>query len=389
MKVAIVHDWLTGLRGGERCLLAFLKLYPDADIFTLLHVPGTTTEEIDSRIKQSSFISFLPKAASYYRYLLPFYPLAARQLDLREYDLVISLSHAAAKNVRINKESKHICYCFTPMRYIWDQAGSYFGKLTPFLWPVIKVLRIWDKRGSQGVDQFVAISRFIAARIRCYYKREAEVIFPPVATGWISPLESYEKGAAFLYAGALVPYKRPDLVVKAFNRLDEELWIVGSGPEEEYLRTIASGNIKFFGKVSDAKLAEAYRRCRALIFPGKEDFGMIPVECMAAGRPVIARQAGGASETVLGVMPVQGAVESDKATGVFFSNDSEQEEDLLFEAIKYFIANEECFKPENCIKQAQKFSFERFKEDWIKVSGPSISELYEQGEYAKAKTAAL
>ncbi|MFM1849081.1 MAG: hypothetical protein RL417_2555, partial [Pseudomonadota bacterium] len=162
MKVAIIHDWLTGLRGGERCLQAFLEMYPEADIFTLVHVPGSTAPEIDARVKETSFLQKLPGVRRYYRALLPLFPRAIRSFDLSGYDLVVSLSHAAAKNVQVPQGTLHLCYCFTPMRYIWDQVGVYFGRFTPLLWPIIRALRSWDRRGSKGVDHFIAISDFVA-----------------------------------------------------------------------------------------------------------------------------------------------------------------------------------------------------------------------------------
>ncbi|MDP1591074.1 MAG: glycosyltransferase, partial [Prosthecobacter sp.] len=300
MKVALVHDWLTGMRGGERCLLAFLRLYPRADIFTLLHLPGRTSAGIDERVRGTSFLQRLPGIAKYYRLCLPLFPLAVRGFDFTGYDLVISLSHSAVKNIRVPAGCVHVSYCFTPMRYIRDQAWQYFGLATPFLWPVLALLRRWDRRGAQGPDAFVAISRFIAARIRHFYGRDSEVIYPPVDTSWIARAGSGSRGRAFLYAGALVPYKRPELIVRAFNELAEPLWVVGSGPLLSRLKRIAGPNIHFFGQVSDAELSRFSAECRALIFPVREDFGMVPIECLAAGRPVIGLYEGALRETLRG-----------------------------------------------------------------------------------------
>lgn len=374
MKVALVHDWLTGLRGGERCLQAFLSLYPDADIFTMIHVPGSTSPQIDKRVKQVSFMNYLPGVRYYYRLLLPFYPLAIRQLNLEGYDLVISLSHAAAKNVHISEPTRHICYCFTPMRYIWDQAWTYFGALTGVLWPLIKVLRLWDQKRSVGVSRFVGISNFIRARIRCFYHKGADVVYPPVDTAWLNPsigqqARSLRTPAAFLYAGALVPYKRVDLIVEAFNKLGLPLWIAGSGPEEAKLKRMAASNIQFFGHVSDAELAEFYRSCRALLFPVKEDFGLVPVECMAAGRPVIALYEGACKETILGLKPWDKKANKDlaegSATGVFIKRTRKSGRlAALVESIEYFLQHESEFSKEACLKQAQRFSLKRFYADW-------------------------
>lgn len=371
MKVALVHDWLNGMRGGERCLEAFLAMYPDADIVTLLHVPGSTSARIDSRVTQVSWLNQLPRVQCYYRYLLPLFPLAIRDLDLRGYDLVVSLSHAAAKNIRVPKGVPHVSYCFTPMRYIWDQSREYFGNATPFLWPVIQGLRRWDRRGGAAPEALVAISRFIAARIRCFYGRRAEVIFPPVDTSWITPAAPGTPGEAFLYAGALVPYKRVELIIEAFNRLpDQKLWIVGSGPLEERLKLMAKSNTEFFGRVPDAELARYYARSRAILFPATEDFGMIPIEGMAAGRPVLGMDDGALRETILGVRywndsdQISGLA-AREATGVFIrKTNTGAGLDEFLATIRYFIEHEGDFLPENAVRQAQRFSPERFQSSW-------------------------
>ncbi len=364
MKVALVHDWILGMRGGERCLLNFIQMYPDADIYTLFHRPGTTSQEIDKRVKKVSFLGRLPWAHKFYRYLLPLFPAAINSFKLDGYDLVISLSHAAAKNVKVPRGVHHICFCFTPMRYIWDQAEEYFGRATRFLWPIINYLRDWDMRGSKGVSIFVGISKFVAARIRLFYGRSAEVIYPAVETSWIKPATA-RFGSAFLYAGALVPYKRVDLVVEAFNQLGEELWIAGAGPEEERLRQIAAPNVKFFGRVSDSELAECYRNCRALIFPGTEDFGLIPIECMAAGRPVIGAYSGALRETHNGIRPwINSSILAKDSTGVFIERGREGDVTALVEAVRCFLDREKEFSSEVCQKQAQRFSPESFTNNW-------------------------
>jgi glycosyltransferase involved in cell wall biosynthesis len=375
MKVALVHDWLTGLRGGERCLQAFLKMYPSADIFTLLHVPGATAPEIDARVKKTSFLQRLPGVARYYRALLPLFPRAVRSFDLRGYDLVISLSHAAAKNVVVPEGTLHLCYCFTPMRYIWDQVRVYFGRLTPLLWPIIRALRSWDRRGSKGVDRFVAISDFVAARIRFFYKRSAEVVYPPVETSWISPAQPGTRGEAFLYAGALVPYKRPDLVVAAFREIDAPLWVVGGGPEEAKLRAIAGPNVTFMGRVSDSELGEYLRRCRALIFPGTEDFGILPLECLAAGRPVIGLYDGALRETLSGLRPwEESRVDGTAPTGVFIPKGRGGEVAAIVEAVKIFCAQEDRFSVEACVAQARCFTPDRFYQSWHRVVQRCVAE---------------
>lgn len=369
MKVALIHDWLTGLRGGERCLQHFLKLYPQADVYTLLHVAGSTSVEIDARVKQTSFLQRLPHVGKYYRLLFPLYPSAANSLNVDGYDLVVSLSHAAAKNVRLSEGTRHVCYCFTPMRYIWDQANHYFGPATKFLWPQILRMRRWDCEASNRVSNFVAISRFVAARIRAYYHRQSDVIYPPVDTSWIRPAPENQRGRAFLYAGALAPYKKPGLVIEAFNRTGLELWVVGSGQEEARLRRMAKKNISFFGRVGDRDLSDLYRRCRALIFPGTEDFGMVPIECQAAGRPVIARYAGALRESIGGVKCWENCnIASNGYSGVFFPDVRSNEVEALISALQFFVRYEDRFTVEACVAQAATFSPQRFYESWAVVA---------------------
>jgi glycosyltransferase involved in cell wall biosynthesis len=379
VKVALVHDWLTGLRGGEKCLQALLSLYPEADLFTLVHIPGKTTPQIDAAVKGTSFLDRLPGVRNYYRALLPFYPMASAGLDLAGYDLVVSVSHAAAKNVRISPHTRHISYCLTPMRYIWDQAHSYFGAAVYGLWPVLAGLRVWDRRGSSRVNQFVAISRFVSARIRCFYGRESEVIYPPVDSSWIrrgGSEESLKAGEAFLYAGALVRYKRADLAVRAFNRLGLPLWVAGSGPEERRLRRMAGPSVKFLGQVSDAELAELYGRCRALIFPGLEDFGMVPVECMAAGRPVVGLYGGGLQETVSGFKPwdpvYNSQLDTRHLTGVFMERTRAEALDALIASMAFFLKHEGEFSPTACRRRAERFSLKTFFEGWSRLPGSGL-----------------
>lgn len=375
MRVALVHDWLTGMRGGERCLEAFIRLYPDADIFTLVHIPGTTSPSIDARVKESSFLNRIPGIRSLYKACLPLYPFAVRSFDLRGYDLIISLSHAAAKNVRVPPGVPHLCYCFTPMRYIWDQASSYLPKpLFLLAWPLIQALRWWDQRGSRSVTSFVAISGFVSARIRRYYARSSIVIAPPVrceseVEDALSPTEraffDEHQEPFFLSAGALVPYKKIDVAVAAFNASGLPLWIVGGGPELAKLRSIAKTNIRFLGKVSDAFLWECYRRCRALVFPGIEDFGIVPVECLAAGRPVIGIDAGGLKDTIDGVRPGRDAdLVPSRHSGVFIPRERCGEPAALEEAVRYFCAIEERFNPDTLKTRAAGFSYARFFREW-------------------------
>lgn len=370
MRIALVHDWLTGMRGGERCLEHFIDFYPDAEIVTLLHVKGATSAKIDSRVAQTSFFNKLPGARRFYRLLLPLFPLVTRNLDFSKYDLVISLSHAAAKNINVPKEIPHLCYCFSPMRYIWDQAKEYIGGIASMIaYPVLKLLRRWDVAGAERVTKFCAISDFVAARIRCYYRRKADVVYPPTNTEWITPYSTttFTQGQAFLMAGALVQYKHPERVIQAFNQLGLPLWVVGNGPMEEKLKRMAGPQITFFGRVTDETLAEKYRNCRALVFAGEEDFGMVPVECMAAGRPVIALNAGGVSESVTGIFPSELAPQCAGKTGVLYDSINDPVESLK-KGVTFFLAHEDKLLPQACIAQAKKFSPEVFFAAWKKFS---------------------
>jgi glycosyltransferase involved in cell wall biosynthesis len=375
MKVALVHDWLTGMRGGERCLEAFVQMYPEADIFALVHIPGTTTSEIDARVKATSWLNRIPGIAKLYRALLPLFPFAIRSLDLRGYDLVISLSHAAAKNVRVPQGVPHICYCFTPMRYIWDQAPVYFRGMFVYLaQPLLWLLRRWDRAGASGVTEFVAISSFVAARIRRFYGRRATIIPPPVRmsyeiekrlTSAELDLLNQQTEPFFLCAGALVPYKRVDVAIEACNRLKVPLWILGKGPERASLEAKAGPTVTFFGHVSESFLWEAYRRCRALLFPGIEDFGIVPVECLSSGRPVIAIQAGGVSETVDGIsLGSPQAAEVTQATGVMIPKSASGSAERMAEAIEFFCAHSRMFPAEAARQNAQRFDYATFFQSW-------------------------
>jgi len=356
MRVALVHDWLTGMRGGERCLEVFCELYPQADLYTLLHVPGTVSPVIERRRIVTSFVQRLPGAARRYRYYLPLFPSAVERFDLRGYDLVLSSSHCVAKGV-LAPGGPHVCYCFTPMRYVWDMYEEYFGRSAGVLTrglmpPVAAALRRWDRRTSRRVDHFVAISRLVADRIRRFYGRPAEVIHPPVDVQRFRLAED-DPEDFYLVVSALAPYKRVDLAVAAATRLGRRLLVVGTGPEEAKLRAQAGRTVEFLGWRNDDEVADLYRRCRALLFPGLEDFGIVPLEAMAAGRPVIAFGAGGALETVV---PVDG---DEPPTGLFFR---EQTVDALIEAVRRFEREADRFDPKALRARAELFDRPRFKE---------------------------
>jgi glycosyltransferase involved in cell wall biosynthesis len=351
-----VHDWLTGMRGGERCLEVFCELFPEADLFTLLRVPGSVSETIERRRITTSFIQGMPGAAQRYRHYLPLFPAAVRRFDLRGYDLVLSSSHAVAKGVRVPPGALHVCYCFTPMRYVWDLYGEYFGAraapLTRAVMPPLAAwLRRWDRRTAAGVHHFVAISRFVADRIRRAYGRPAEVIYPPVDVARFRVEEG--PGDFYLVVSALTPYKRVDLAVAAASKLGRRLVVVGSGPEEARLRSLAGPTVELLGWRDDAEIALLYSRCRALLFPTVEDFGITPLEAMASGRPVIALGQGGALETVVG--PGGG----EPATGIFFARQSVED---LAEAIQRFESDSPRFEPKALRRRAEAFDRPLFKE---------------------------
>jgi glycosyltransferase involved in cell wall biosynthesis len=302
MKVAIVHYWLVGMRGGEKVVEALAEMYPQADIFTHVYVPEMISEKIREHRIIPTFINALPRASKMYKTYLPLMPLALEQCDLRGYDLVISSESGPAKGVITPAEALHVCYCHTPMRYIWNMYHDYrdgAGRVTRMMMPALShYLRMWDVSTAARVDSFVANSETVARRIRRYYGADSVVIHPPVDTNSFSIAPPSELEDYYLMAGELVSYKRPDLAVRAFNELKLKLVVIGGGDMLDEVRRLAGPTVTVLGAQPFDVLRSHYARCRALIFPGEEDFGMVPVEAMASGRPVIAFGRGGAVETV-------------------------------------------------------------------------------------------
>ncbi len=307
-RVALVHDWLTGMRGGEKVLEAIAELYPDATIHTLLHVRGSVSAPLERLAERRSFVQWLPSAARHYRQYLALFPTAIEQFDFDPYDLVISSSHCAAKSVVVPGRARHICYCHSPMRYAWDQFDSYFGPdqvgaaASELLRPVLAKLARWDASTAGRVDRYVANSHYVAGRIRRYYNCGSTVVYPPVDTAFYRPDPARTPEQYFLVVSALVPYKRLDVAIRACGAAGAALKIVGKGPEEARLRRLAESlgaDVEFAGWLADEQIRTLYQGCRAVLMPGVEDFGMVPVEAQACGRPIVALAEGGAVESVI------------------------------------------------------------------------------------------
>jgi len=369
VKVALVHDWLTGMRGGERCLEAFCELFPAAHVYTLLHNKGAVSPRIEAMPIHASFIQKLPFAARGYRYYLPLFPTAIEMFDLREYDLILSSSHCSAKGVRCHPHQVHISYCYTPMRYVWDMAHLYFSRevFSPLsrrlIPPFLNGLRMWDALSSRRVDHFIAISRHIARRIAKHYRRDAAVIYPPVDVARFM----YEKAEDYyLLVSSFAPYKRIDLIMQAFRELRLPLRIVGEGQEYRRLKKYAGPNIRFMGRLPDEAVVEQMARCKAFVFAAEEDFGIAPLEAQAAGKPVIAYGRGGVGETIDGY-PMSGDADRDRAAlaggeygGVFFPR---QDVTSLVAAVRLFETTTDCFVPAKLRAHVAPFAPERFKRE--------------------------
>jgi glycosyltransferase involved in cell wall biosynthesis len=365
-RVVLVHDWLTGMRGGERCLEILCRRWPGAPLYTVLHKRGSVTKVIERRPIHTSFLGRLPSVHRYYRWLLPLMPTAPAFWHLSPCDLVISLSHCVAKAVHVPEGTPHVCYCFTPMRYAWSQRRAYFGEERPgrlktvLLNTVLGALRRWDRRTADRVSHFVAISQTVRERIREYYERESEVIYPPVDTDFFCPA-AQPRESYYLVVSAFAPYKRLDIAIEACNRLGRQLVLIGSGPEEKRLRRMAGPTIQFLGWQPDVIIRDHYRRCRALLFPGEEDFGIVPVEAMAAGAPVIALARGGATETVLPLNRPRRAP-AGEPTGIWFD---EQTADCLAGAMQMLEHHVPDFNPSAARQQALRFSTDRFVREFF------------------------
>ncbi|MDP6522635.1 MAG: glycosyltransferase [Kiritimatiellia bacterium] len=322
LNVVLCHDWLTGMRGGERVLEILCQAFPEAPIFTMIHNPGSVSDIISSHKIKTSYLQNVPGIMDHYRMFLPLFPSAVNGMRPPEADLVISTSHCIAKALQPRKGCRHLCYCFTPMRYAWTFFDEYFGDNAAkrlAAKPILACLRRWDRHSSRRVDRFVAISSHVQKRINRFYGREADIVFPPVETGRLTA-GNETSGDYDLIVSALVPYKRVDLAVGAYTRMGRALKVVGIGGELSRLKEKAGPCIEFLEWLPDSDVHDLYRGCRMLIFPGEEDFGIVPLEAQACGKPVVAFRKGGALETVV-----------DGETGVFFN---EQTESSLTDAIE-------------------------------------------------------
>ncbi|MBR1871275.1 MAG: glycosyltransferase [Kiritimatiellae bacterium] len=358
MKTALIHYWLTNVRGGEKVLSAIAALYPDASIYTHAYQPCNMGGLFDGRDVRETFIAHLPFGRKHPQAYLPLMPRALRSLDLAEYDLVISSESGPAKGVRKRTGQRHVCYCHTPMRYLWDMHEEYYrnaslpGKMAMRLFT--PALRRADIASAEAVDLFVANSAFVRERIRRIYRRDAEVVHPPVDVEMFRPAKGETSSRGFfLCAGQLVPYKRADVAIEACVRMNLPLVVAGAGPQEKALRKRYAHcpNVVFKGRVDDASLRELYINARALLFPGVEDFGIMPVEAQAAGTPVVAFGAGGALETVL-----------PGKTGVFFH---EQTPSALCAVLEEFAS--QSYSPSACIANARRFSMQEFSKAFASV----------------------
>lgn len=373
MKIAIIHDWLVTFAGAERVLKELLEIFPDADLFsTVCFLSEEERAFLRGRSVKTTFIQKMPRAKRNYRNYLPLMPLAIEQLDLTGYDVVISSSYAVAKGVLTGPDQLHISYVHSPIRYAWDLQHAYLrearldrGLKGAVARALLHYIRLWDVRTAHGVDRFVANSQFIARRIRKVYRRDADVIYPPVDTEAFTPEENKEN--FYLTASRLVPYKRIPLIAQAFASMPErKLVVIGDGPEMPAVRAQAGENVTVLGYQPEAVLRDHMRRARAFVFAAEEDFGITPVEAQACGTPVIAYARGGTQETVRGL-------DHPHPTGLHFA---EQTCEAIVKAVEDFERNESRITPGACRQNALRFTANSFKENFSALVEREIAEFF-------------
>jgi glycosyltransferase involved in cell wall biosynthesis len=364
MRIALLHHWFISLAGGERVIDTIANMFPNADIFALFVDEQKLPLSLRERKIVASFLDKIPGARRAHRHMLPFYPLAVEMLDLSGYDLVISSDSGPMKGALTDLNAIHVCYCHSPMRYLWDGYSAYMRGMSPAMQTIFGLtahyVRNWDYSAAQRVDYFIANSKYVAGRIRKYYRRDSTIIHPPINTAHSFLANKHED--YYLAVGRLVPYKRTDTLIDACMKLGRRLLIVGDGPEMKRLRKGAAKNIEFLGQLDEAQLRNVYAQCRAFLFAADEDFGMVALEAQSYGRPVICYGKGGSLETVRGTynLAAQPSAEDGRlVTGVFFED---QTPDSLASAILSFEASEDKFVPENIQLHAQQFDTSIFIE---------------------------
>lgn len=360
MNTALIHDWLTNVSGGERVVLEIAKIFPKAPLYTSVYDPKHTVP-FDKIDVMPSFLQKFSIFRSKREFLIPYCPFAFEQENLSKYDLVISSTSFASKGVITKPAAVHICYCHTPARYLWEpevDPRANKGWLSGLRRNTAHNLRIWDRVAADRVDYFIANSKFVAKRIKKYYKRDSIVVYPPVDVAKYKPVEKKDVKDYYLFVSRLVGYKKCDLVIEAFNDLGLPLKIIGTGPDEKYLKSKAKGNVEFLGRLDDSEVKKYYAEAYAFIFAAEEDFGIVPVEAMASGRPVIAYKGGGVMETV-----------KEGITGTFFD---EQTPQCLINAVKRFKA--ENYNPTQIRQHALKFSSDRFRKEFKELVEEILAE---------------
>ncbi len=357
MRVAIVHHWFISRAGGERVVDTIATLFPSADVFTLFLEKQKLSPALHKHKITTSFLDKAPAARRAHRHFLPFFPLAVEMLDLSGYDLVITSDSGPMKGVLTDPQATHICYCHSPMRYLWDGHSAYLRGMSPLTQTIFGIashyVRNWDYAAAQRVDHFIANSRYVAGRIRKYYRRDSTIIHPPINTSQGFLATNHED--YYLAVGRLVPYKRTDILVDACRELGRKLVIVGDGSEMKRLKKRSGKNVEFLGEVDESQLRNVYAHCRALLFAADEDFGIVPLEAQSYGRPVIAFGKGGSLETVIGTYtPIleEKTGEDEAITGIFFR---EQTAASLANAILSFESCEEMFLPHHIQLHARHF----------------------------------